>query len=148
MWTPGDSQSYKVGSGHSSVRLSVQVFSWNCIISFFQNFGMMLGTHMKLCTTAGFSRKNFFATKMGQKQGFLNVLKKFAINFYWICSIMKIYIICCVPAQIPYQGKFWFQRYGPKCSQPIRFQDFLINISLEQINEIARFFMLTQIYIN
>ena len=31
---------------------------------------------------------------------------------------MKTYIICCVPAQIPYLGKFLFLRYGPKCSQP------------------------------
>ena len=40
---------------------------------------------------------------------------------------MKIYIICCVPAQIPYLGKFWFIRYLPQCSHPIRLQDFLIN---------------------
>ena len=37
---------------------------------------------------------------------------------------MKIYV-SCVPAQIPYLGKFWFLRYGPKCSQLIRLQDFL-----------------------
>ena len=65
--------------------------------------------------------------KMGQKQGFLNLLKNLVINFYYICSIMKIYIICCLPVQIPYLGKFLFLRYGPKCSQPIRLQDFLIN---------------------
>ena len=40
---------------------------------------------------------------------------------------MKIFIIYCVPAQIPYLKKFWFRRYGPKCSQPIRLLDFLIN---------------------
>ena len=55
------------------------------------------------------------------------MLKNCVINFYRICSIMKIYNICCVPAKIPYLGKFWFLRYGPKCSQPIRLQDFLIN---------------------
>ena len=49
------------------------------------------------------------------------------INFYWIFSIMKIYIICLVPTQIPYLGKSLFVRYRPKCSQPIRLQDFLIN---------------------
>ena len=64
---------------------------------------------------------------MGQKQFFLNILKRFVINSYWICSIMKIYIICCVPAQIPHLEKFWFLRYGQKCSQPIRLQVFLIN---------------------
>ena len=31
---------------------------------------------------------------------------------------MKTYIICCVPAQIPYLGNFLFLRYGPKCLQP------------------------------
>ena len=35
-----------------------------------------------------------------------------------------MYIICYVPAQIPYLGKFFFQRYGSKCSQPTRLQDF------------------------
>ena len=39
-------------------------------------------------------------------------MKNFVINFYWICSIMKIGIIYCVPAQIPYLGIFWFPRYG------------------------------------
>ena len=50
---------------------------------------------------------------------------------------MNICSICSVPAQIPYLGKFWFLRYGPKCSQPIRLQS---TISLEQICEIAWFF--------
>ena len=55
--------------------------------------------------------------------------QKWAKNniFYWISSLMKIYIICCVPAQIAYLGKFLFLRYRSKCSQPIRLQDFLIN---------------------
>ena len=90
---------------------------------------------------AGFSRKNFFAPKtgkMGQKwaknRGFFTILKKFVINFDWICYIMKIFIFCCVPAQIRYLGKFWFLRYGPKCSQPIRLQDFLIK-HLSRINQ-------------
>ena len=39
----------------------------------------------------------------------------------------KIYIICCVLAQIPYLGKRLFQRCGSKYSQPVRLQDFLIN---------------------
>ena len=45
--------------------------------------------------------------KMGQKQGFLNLLKKLVINFYRICSIMNIYIVCCVPAQVLYLGIFF-----------------------------------------
>ena len=78
---------------------------------------------------AGFSRKFFFVPKIGKmdtmdKNGFF--IGKF-INFYWIWPIMKIYIICCVSAQTAFLGKFLFLRYGPKCSQPIRLQDFLIN---------------------
>ena len=101
---------------------------------------------------AGFSRRNFFAPKigkMGQKQGFFNILKNYVINFYWICSMMKIYNICCVPTQISYLGKFLFPKYGPKCFQPIRLQDFLINhISrTNQWNSLI-FCMLIQIYIN
>ena len=64
---------------------------------------------------------------MGQKQDFLNLLKNLVIDIYWICSMMKTYIIFCVPAQILHLGKFLFLRNGPKCSQPIRLQDSLIN---------------------
>ena len=64
---------------------------------------------------------------MGQKQGFLNLLKNLVIKFCWICSMIKTYIICCVPAQLPCLGKFLFLRYGPKCYQPIRLQDIIIN---------------------
>ena len=71
---------------------------------------------------------------MGQKQGFLNLWKiwslicsEFVLNLVWICSLRKIYIICCVPAQIPHLGKFLLLRNGPKCSQPVGLHDFLIN---------------------
>ena len=89
---------------------------------------------MKLCMTARFSVKKFFwpknlenGPKNGPKQGSLNLFKNLVINFYWICSVIKIFIVCCVPAQILYLGKYLFLRYGPKSSQPIRLQDFLIN---------------------
>ena len=39
----------------------------------------------------------------------------------------KIYIVRRVPAQTPCLGKILFLRYGPKCSQPIRLPDYLIN---------------------
>ena len=82
---------------------------------------------------ARFSGKKFFAPKLrkkaqnGPKTGFFQLLEDLVITFYWIWSIMEIYIICCVPAQIPYLGKFLFLRYGPKCSQPMRLHDFLID---------------------
>ena len=116
----------------------------------------MLEMHIKLCMTElDFLEKNFLPKKVGKwvkngpKQGFLNILKNFVINFYWICSIMNIYIICCAPAQISCLGKFWFLKYGPKCSQPIRLQDFLIiHISRTNHWNSLAFCMLIQIYIN
>ena len=63
----------------------------------------------------------------GPKQSFLNLLKNLVINFYWICSIMKIYIICCVHTQISYLGKFLLVGYMTQCSQPIKSQDFSTN---------------------
>ena len=66
--------------------------------------------------------------KMGKKWGknrfFSNLLENLVINFFWIWSIMKVYTICCILARIPCLGKIWFLRYGPKCSRPIRLQDF------------------------
>ena len=48
--------------------------------------------------------------------------------------------------QIPYLGKFWFLRNSPKCSWPIRLQDFSINhrtlklaVSHKEINEMNCF---------
>ena len=47
---------------------------------------------------------------------------------------MKTYNICSVPAQIPYFGKFFVLRYGPKCSQIAGFfnQPYLQNKSMKQ----------------
>ena len=52
--------------------------------------------------------KTFFFQKnweKGQKQGFLNLKKNLAINFHWICPIMKIYIICCSCTNLYVFGK-------------------------------------------
>ena len=62
--------------------------------------------------------------KNSPKTGFLNLQKNLVINFPRICSIMKIYIIYCVPVQIFYLRKMLFLRYRPKCSQPFKLQDF------------------------
>ena len=108
---------------------------------FFLNFGIVQQSHVKLCMTElVFPVKFFFpknwenGPKKGQKQGFFNWLENLAINFYWIWSVIKIYIMCCVPALIEYLRKFLFLRYGPKCSQPSRLQDFLIN-HISRINQ-------------
>ena len=98
---------------------------------FFLSFCMVLETHGKLCLTElDIFGKEVFAPKIG-KMGlkyaknsfFLELLKNVVINLYWICSIMKINIIYCVLAQIPYLGKILFLRCGSKCFQPIWLQD-------------------------
>ena len=102
---------------------------------------------------AGFPGKIYFAPKIRKRDQngpvFIKLLENLVINFYWIWSIMKIYIICCVPAQIPFLEKFSFLRYGPKCYKPIRLQDFLIN-HISRTNQWSSliFCMLIRIHIN
>ena len=70
--------------------------------------------------------KNFWSKNWGNgpKIDFLNLKKNLVINFHWICSIMNIFIICCVPAQNLYLGKIFFLRCRPKYSQPIKMHNF------------------------
>ena len=56
------------------------------------------------------------------------------------------YYNCCIHEQVSYLGKFWFLRYDPKCSWPIRLWDFSINrrtlklaVSHKEINKINCF---------
>ena len=58
------------------------------------------------------------------------------------------YCNCCKLKQISYFIKFWFLRYGPECSWPIRFWDFSINsrtlklaVSHKEINKINSFLL-------
>ena len=77
---------------------------------------------------------------MGQKSGFLNLNKNLVINFLWICSIMKIYIICCVPAQILYWEKSCSWDIGQNHLSQSDCRIFESTISPEQIDETASFF--------
>ena len=52
--------------------------------------------------------------KMSQKQYFFNLLENLVISYYWIWSIMEMYIIFCVPAQIPYLGKIFVPKIWAK----------------------------------
>ena len=117
-----------------SVRLSVERFSWNWLFSFFQELNMVLGAHVVLCMTEGSFRKvQFF----------------FLVLYFFISVVYNesfYYCNSCMLEQISYLGKFWFLRYGPKCSWPIRLQDFSINrrtlklaVSHKEINEINWF---------
>lgn len=53
----------------------------------------------------------------------MTLLKNLVIKFLSVLSIIKVYPNCYIPAKVPYLEKMWFLRYGPKCSEPIRFQD-------------------------
>ena len=71
--------------------------------------------------------KNSFCPKdwkNGPKVGFFELKEKFTYQFLSKFVNNEISIICCVPAQIPYLGKIFFLIYQPKCSQPVRLQDF------------------------
>ena len=84
-------------------------------------------TYMKLCVIElDFLEKIFCPPNWERlpKTGFFfNLLKHLVINFYWICSIMKIYSIAVFLHRF-HIGKLFFLRYGLKCFQPIRLQDF------------------------
>ena len=60
--------------------------------------------------------------KMGQKQGSLNKLKILFIFFSELACNESLN--CYVSAQMWCLEQIWFLRYGPKCSWPIRLQDF------------------------
>ena len=90
--------------------------------------------------------------KISQAQGSLNVQESlvfFSVLYFFINLVYNgslYYCNCCMLEQISYLGKFWFLRYGPKCSWPIRLRHFLINlrtlkltVSHEEINGINWF---------
>ena len=132
-------------------------FRWTVLLGFCKFWHIARSPYEVVHDRARFSRKKFCPQnwenghKMRQKLSFLNLLKNLInfINFYWISSVMKIYVICCAPAQIPYLGRFLFLRYRPICFQPTRLQDFLINhISRKNQSNSLFFCMLSQIHIN
>ena len=49
--------------------------------------------------------------KMSQKLDFLN-LKILVNNFYWIWSIVKIYVICCVPEWKFFTPEIWAKMFS------------------------------------
>ena len=62
--------------------------------------------------------------------GFFECIGKFIFSYFFISMVYNeslYYCNSCMLEQTSYLGKFWFLRYGPKCSWPIRLQDFLIN---------------------
>ena len=123
--------------------------------TFFLKFDMVLKVHMKLCVTElDFWEKNFFApklrkrVKMGQKHGFFNLLENLVINFLLnLIYNRNLYYLLCSCTN-PIFGKVFVPEIWPKCSQPMRLQDFLINyISRTNQWNSPSFCMLMQIYI-
>ena len=99
-------------------------------ISFFKNVGIVLETLMELYVTELNILEKILPQKLekwAKTRVSLNIKKRFVINFHWTCSIIKIYVICCVPAKIPYLGRILLLRYRPKYSLLIRLMDFQIN---------------------
>ena len=95
---------------------------------------LFLSCHWSRCLLGigllDFSEFQYLPQKFGRwtkNRIFLNLKKNLVINLNWVCSIMRVYIICCVPTQTLYLGKILFVRYKPKCSHPIRSQDLQIN---------------------
>ena len=87
--------------------------------------------------------ETFFCPKYlgnGPKIGLFEFNEKFIISFHRICSVMKFFVICCVPKQILFWGKILFLRYGQNALSQSDCRIFKSTISLEQIDEIQSHF--------
>ena len=103
---------------------------------------MVVESLPKFCVTKpDFLRKTFLAPKIwekGQKyakNSFLKLKKNLVINFPRICSIMKIYVIFCVPGQLLYWEKSYFWDIGQNALSQLECRIFKSTISPEQIDE-------------
>ena len=99
----------------------------------------MLGAHVVPCMTEADFLKIMFSSKNGENRpspGFFEYIGKFSFfsRFFFFFFISMVYneslhyFNSCMLEQISYLGEFWFLRYGPKCSWPIKLQDFSINL--------------------
>ena len=98
---------------------------------------MVLRAHVVLCTKGRFfeciGKFSFFAVL-----SFFFLIKLVYNESLYYCNSCKL-------EQVSYLGKFWFLRYGPKCSWSLRLRDFSINrrtlklaVSHKEINAINR----------
>ena len=117
--------------------MSLCVFSWNSIISFSKLWYSSRNPCWAVVTDRFPGKKiDLKIKKFDQKQGFYHLLKNLVSKFYWICSIISI-IFFAMFLHKSHTGKFLFQAYGLKCSQPIRLRNFIINqISTSSISTI------------
>ena len=121
----------------TSVRPFVQKLSWNWLVSFFWNSAWCLGPMWCCVWQTQIFWKSCFALKMGGNRpspGLFQCIRKSSF-FYWFLIFFTnlayneslYYCNSCMLEQISYLGKFWFLRYDPKCSWPIRLLEFSIN---------------------
>ena len=137
---PWPESSYELGLVCPSTLLSRSFLRIGSLL--FLKLSIMLEAHVLLCVTEpDFLVKIPLPKKWGkwaknrQKWGFFNLLENLVIIFFWIWSVMKIYIICCIPAKIPYLGKTFFLRYEPNSFRQSDYRIFKSTISLRRSDE-------------
>ena len=117
-----------------SVRHSAQKFSWNWLF-FFVELKMVLGAMWCYVWQWDFLKKMFYLQNGENRPtpGFFECIGKllFLSSLFFFISLIynesSYYCNSCMLEQIfSYLGKFWYLRYGPKCSWPTRLQDFSI----------------------
>ena len=136
------------------VRPSAQKFSWNWLFSFLRKLNMVLGAHVVLCMTARFFEKNVLPSKQGKLTRprdlwIYRTVEFFLSSWFFIGLVYNESLYYCnfyMLEQILYLQKFWFFRYGRKCSWPVRLRDFSIScrilklaVSNKEINEVNWF---------
>ena len=117
-----------------SVRPSVQKFSWNFLVFSGTPHGVR-GPCGVVYDRARFFEKMFYPQNGENRPspGFFECIGKFSffsVLYFFISLVYNeslYYCNCCMLEQISYSWKFWFLKYGSKCSWPIRLQDFSIN---------------------
>ena len=90
----------------SNVYPFVRNFYWNWLFRFFLELNMVLGAHVVLWQNWIFEKK-FFSPKNGENRpslGFFECIWKF---FFSICSIIKVYINCCMLGKISENFDSW-----------------------------------------
>ena len=101
----------------------------------------MLGAHVVLCMTEANFLKSMFCPQNGENRPslrffeFIGKFSFFPVLYFFINLVYNeslYYCNSCLLKQISYLEKFWFLRYGPKCSWPIRLRDFSINRRFNQ----------------
>ena len=121
----------KSGHGHLVHPSSPSFLASECFLGIwsldFSGFCQGARNHYEVLHDNPIFLKNIFCPKNwgnGPKIGFLNLKENLIINFHWICSVMNMFIICCVPAQILCLGKILFLRCRLKYSWPIKLHNF------------------------